>query len=106
MGKMTRQLQRQARRRLGAVVDRVFAILTRIREAADEDGDNAAIAYCDEAFLAIQATLTPDGLPTSSTIRVLPDVVAGPIERAMARVRPEAPIPAALEHDALLDVSQ
>ena len=41
----------------------------------------------------MDATLTPDGLPTGTTVEVLPDVVAGPIARAMRRLRPDVPLP-------------
>jgi hypothetical protein len=93
MGKMTRRMQRQARRRLGEIVDRVFHAIERLEEEAVELDDQEAIADCEQAFSAIDATLTPDGLPTGTTVEVLPDVVAGPISRAMRRLRPDVPLP-------------
>lgn len=92
MGAMTRRMRRQARRRLGVIVDRVLRALERLEEEAVELDDGEALAYCEQAFTAIDATLTPDGLPTGTTIEVLPDVVAGPISSAMRRLRPDVPL--------------
>jgi hypothetical protein len=100
MGKMTRRMQRQARRRLGAIVDRIFHALERLEEEAMQCDDPEAMAYCEQAFAAIDATLTPDGLPTGTTAEVLPDVLDGPFSHAMRRLRPDLPLPSDAENAA------
>jgi hypothetical protein len=97
MGKMTRRMQRQARRRLSEIVDRVFNALEHLEDEAVESDDQEAMAYCEQAFTAIYATLTPDGLPTAMTAEILPDVVAGPFSQAMRRLRPDLPFPSDAE---------
>lgn len=89
MGSMTRQWRRQARRRLGLQVDITFEAIERLRERGEVCDDEETIADCDEAFAALEATLTPDGLPTTTTAAVLPGVVDGPLTRAIRRVRPD-----------------
>jgi hypothetical protein len=100
MGKMTRRSRRQARRKLGEMVDKVYEVLEELADEAEDLGDQDALADCDEAFYAIDATLTPDGLPTPVTAEVLPDVVAGPFRRAVRRLHPELPVPSDAENAA------
>ena len=89
MGKMTRRWQRQARRKLGEMVDKVYSVLEDLADEAEDLGDREALADCEDALSAIDATLTPDGLPTPVTAEVLPLVVSGPFARVIRRLHPE-----------------
>jgi len=100
MGKMTRRFRRQARRRLAEIVDRVYHALEYLVEEAEDLHDQEAIADCEDALDAIDATLTPDGLPTLTTAEVLPDVVSGPMARAMRRLHPDVATPSDAENAA------
>jgi hypothetical protein len=89
MGKMTRSWRRQARRKLGEMVDKVYDVLEELAQEAEDLDDQEALADCEEAFSAIAETLTPDGLPTLVTADVLPEVVSGPFARVVRRLHPE-----------------
>jgi hypothetical protein len=86
-------MHRQARRRLGELVNRTLDAIDHLGDLADELDDREALALCAKAFSAIDDTLTPDGLPTSTTAAILPSVVAGPFAQAMQRLRPDLPLP-------------
>jgi hypothetical protein len=79
------------------MVDKVYSVLEELAEEAEDLDDQEAIADCEEAFSAIDATLTPDGLPTLITAEVLPDVVSGPFARVVRRLHPELPVPSDTE---------
>jgi hypothetical protein len=98
MGSMTRRMQRNARRRLGALVDKVLDTLDYLEDLADAADDREAFELCSEAVSAIDATLTPDGLPTPTTAAVLPEIVAGPFTLALQRLRPDLPLPPEASH--------
>jgi hypothetical protein len=100
MGKMTRRWRRQARRRLGEIVDKVYFTLEHLAEEAQDLDDQDAIADCEEALDAIDATLTPDGLPTLTTADVLPGVVLERLARVMRRLHPELSTPSDAENAA------
>jgi hypothetical protein len=84
----TRRLRRQARRKLGEMVENVSRVLAQLAEEAEELGDQEIVDCCGEAFFELQETLTPDGLPTVTTLDVLPDIITGPLSRATQRLRP------------------
>jgi hypothetical protein len=75
------------------MVDKVYDVLENLAQEAEGLNDQEAIADCEEALSAIDATLTPDGLPTLVTAEVLPDVVSGPFARVLRRLHPELPVP-------------
>ena len=100
MGKMTRRWRRQARRKLGETVDKIYGLLEEFAQDADDLDDQEALADCEDALSAIDATLTPDGLPTERTADVLPEVVSGPFARVVRRLHPELPLPADIENAA------
>jgi hypothetical protein len=91
MGKMTRRMQRQARRKLDEIVDKVYCALEHLAEEAEDLDDKEALLDCEDALFAIDQSLTPDGLPTTTTAEILPDVVCGPMARVMRRLHPELP---------------
>jgi hypothetical protein len=87
-------MRREARRKVGPFVDTVYGLLEHLSDKAEDAEDEQALAYCEEAFDAIDDTLTPGGLPTVTTAERLPEIVAGPIARAVQRLHPGAPLSA------------
>lgn len=93
MGSMTRQMRRQARRRVGELTDNALDMLAFLRERAVSTGDDQARADCHMAIRTLEHSLTPDGYATDTTVDALKEVLAGPIARAMARLCPDLPPP-------------
>jgi len=95
MAKTTRRSRREARRRLGELVNKIFIALEQLGTEALDLEDQEALACCTEAYSILYDSLTPDGLPTVTTVSVIPDLVKGPLTQALRRVRPHVPLPAA-----------
>jgi len=93
MGTMMRRLRQNDRRRLGELVDKILDWLDCLDDEAYDLRDAEALAWCREAASQILETLTDDGKPTHHTRAVLLEAVAGPLARAMARLRPDLPLP-------------
>jgi hypothetical protein len=94
----TRRMRRQARRELGEMVEKVFRLLAQLADEAQELGDQETVDCCDEAFFELQESLTPDGLPTVTTVDVLPDILHRPLCRATQRLRPDFSLPTIAEN--------
>jgi hypothetical protein len=93
MGTMTRRLRRNERRRVGALVDLLLDWLDYLDDEAYDQRDVEAHAWCEQAADWLEASLASDGRPTDATMGVLLEVIAGPVARAMARLRPDLPLP-------------
>lgn len=100
MGKMTRRWRRQARRKLSEMVNKIYDVLEDLALEAEDLDDQEAFADCEGALSMIDATLTPDGLPTDVTAEVLPEVLSGPFARVVRRLHPELPVPSDAENAA------
>jgi hypothetical protein len=57
MGKMARSWRRQARRKPGEMVAKVYDVLEELAQEAEDLHDQEALADCEEAFSAIADTL-------------------------------------------------
>lgn len=81
------------RRRDAELVEQMLDFLDHLNDEAFDQGDDEARADCDAAMGQLQDTLTPEGLPTDATAAVLRAVIAGPIARAVDRLRLDLPLP-------------
>jgi hypothetical protein len=81
------------RRRDAELVEQLLDFLDQLNDEAFDQGDDQARAECDAAMEQLEDTLTPDGLPTDATAPVIRAVIAGPIARAVDRLRLDLPLP-------------
>ena len=93
MGAMMRRMRRNARRRIGELVEMTFGWLDLLEDDAYDQRDAQARAWCQQAVLLIDDSLTDDGKPTDRTAEALVEALEGPIARAAARLRPDIPFP-------------
>jgi hypothetical protein len=80
------------RRRDAELVEPLLDFLDQLNDEAFDQGDDQARADCDAAMGQLEDTLTPDGLPTEATAAALRAVIAGPIARAVDRLRLDLPL--------------
>lgn len=81
------------RRRDAELVEQLLDFLDQLNDEAFDQGDDQARAECDAAMEQLEDTLTLDGLPTDATAPVIRAVIAGPIARAVDRLRLDLPLP-------------
>jgi hypothetical protein len=93
MGTSDRRSRRQARRRIGELVEATFYLLDILADEAHDQLDDQAGADCNEAVARIEDSLTPDGHPTGATAAVLIDVLTGPVTHAIHRLDPHIELP-------------
>jgi hypothetical protein len=79
------------------IVERVLTGLDELEDEAYDQRDEEAYGACQEAYYEIANTLTDDGQSTDATPEAVVRAVDGPIAYAVARLRPDLPLPPGAE---------